>query len=295
MRRDAVIIIVSFVLIASSCTPVRRAYNNPEGPKFVGMIAKEPQTFDGEIKVVTYNIKLGKNIEQAIYELDNEPALKDADILFLQEMDPQSVNEIAHHFEYNFVYYPAALHSTHQKDFGNAILTRWPIKSYEKLILPHEHPIRKMHRIAVFALLRMGELDVLTSCVHTEIYILGNEKKLEQVEAVVEHIQDKFPYVIVGGDFNTDIEYQIEEMERVFGEVGFVRATKGIGATHKGDPLGLIKFEFDHIFSRGFEVIDCGKVKEAKASDHLPVWTILRVNNRNQFQPVRIQEDIIFR
>jgi endonuclease/exonuclease/phosphatase family metal-dependent hydrolase len=277
MRRDTVIVIVLLLLITSTCTPVRRAYNNPEGPKFVGMMATEPLDFDGEVKVVTYNVKLGKNVEQAIQELANEPELRDADVIFLQEMDPKGVNDIAHQFQYNFVYYPAALHSTHEKDFGNAILTKWPVKSYEKLILPHEHPIRKMYRIAVFALLEMGEFEVLTCCVHTEIYILGHEKKLEQVEAVVDHIQDRYPYVIVGGDFNTDIEYQIEEMERVFGDSGFVRATKGIGATQQIDPLGLIKFEFDHIFVRGFEVLRAGKVKEAKASDHIPVWSVLQL------------------
>ncbi len=269
--------ILLLAVMGFSCTPVMKSYTNPEGPRFVGMTTKEPRDFDGEVKVVTYNVKLGKNIEQTIHELDNVHELKDADVIFLQEMDPEGVNDIAHHLQYNFVYYPAAIHPTRGKDFGNAVLSKWPIKNYEKLILPHEHPIRKMYRIAVFALLRMGQLDVLTCCVHTEIYILGHEKKLEQVEALVENISRNHPYVIVGGDFNTDIEYQIEEMERVFRDAGFVRATEGIGATHKGDPLGLIKFESDHIFARGFEVIDAGKVKEAKASDHLPIWTNLKV------------------
>jgi len=279
MRGKSITGLALLIVMMCSCTPVKRAYNNPEGPKFVGMIAKEPPDFDGEVKVVTYNIKLGKNIEQTIHELDSVPELRDPDVIFLQEMDPGGVNDIAHHLQYNFVYYPAALHSTHEKDFGNAILTKWPIKAYRKLILPYEHPIRKMYRIAVFALLEMGKLEVLTCCVHTEIYILGHEKKLEQVQAVVGNISDHYPYVIVGGDFNTDIDYQIEEMEKVFGEAGFVRVTEGVGATHKGDPLGLIKFEFDHIFARGFEVMSAGKVKEAEASDHLPVWTVLRLKN----------------
>jgi len=44
----------------------------------VGMTAKEPRDFDGEVKVVTYNVKLGKNIKQTIHELDNVRELKDA-------------------------------------------------------------------------------------------------------------------------------------------------------------------------------------------------------------------------
>jgi endonuclease/exonuclease/phosphatase (EEP) superfamily protein YafD len=50
-----------------------------------------------------------------------------------------------------------------------------------------------------------------------------------------------------------------------------------MGATQQLDPLGLLKFELDHIFSRGFEVMSAGKVKEAKASDHIPVWTVLKI------------------
>ncbi len=73
MRRKVFISIVLLTVMVFSCTPVRKSYNNPEGPRFVGMFAKEPIGFDGEVKVVTYNVKLGKNIEQTIHELDNVP------------------------------------------------------------------------------------------------------------------------------------------------------------------------------------------------------------------------------
>ena len=277
MKRKVYISILLLAVTVFACTPVRVSYNQPEGPRFVGMIVKEPPDFDGEVKVVTYNVKLGEKIQQTIHELESVPELKDADVIFMQEMDPEGVNDIAHHLHYNFVYYPAALHPAHEKDFGNAIITKWPIKGYEKIILPHENPIRKMYRIAVFATLDMGELDILTCCVHTEIYIIGYEKKMEQVKAVVEHIKDDYPYVIVGGDFNTVTEDQVTEMERIFRDAGFLRATKYVGSTQQLDPLGLFKFEFDHIFSRGFEVMGAGKVKEAKASDHVPVWAVLKI------------------
>jgi endonuclease/exonuclease/phosphatase (EEP) superfamily protein YafD len=42
------------------------------------------------------------------------------------------------------------------------------------------------------------------------------------------------------------------------------------------DPLGIFRLEMDHIFSRGFEVLETGKVDEAGASDHKPVWAVLK-------------------
>jgi len=32
----------------------------------------------------------------------------------------------------------------------------------------------------------------------------------------------------------------------------------------------------DHIFTWGFEVVDKGKVKDGRASDHYPIWVTLR-------------------
>ena len=39
---------------------------------------------------------------------------------------------------------------------------------------------------------------------------------------------------------------------------------------------GLIPFTLDHIYTKGLDVMACGKVEHAEASDHLPLWTTLR-------------------
>ena len=41
----------------------------------------------------------------------------------------------------------------------------------------------KCNKVAVFALLAVGELEVLTSSVHAELYIIGHEDKMDQAEA----------------------------------------------------------------------------------------------------------------
>jgi endonuclease/exonuclease/phosphatase (EEP) superfamily protein YafD len=260
-----------------SCTvPVN--FRNPDKPKFFGNFAKENPAFDGTIKVVTFNIKLSKKIEQAINDLDKNDGLKDADIILLQEMDEKGVDLIARSLNYNYVYYPASVHYKHGKNYGNAILARWPLKDYRKIVLPYEHPMNKQIRIAAITTVLVDGYEILTYCVHTEMFWLGSKKKLDQVDAIVRSISEHYDHVIVGGDFNTNTKSGIRDTERIFVEAGFIRASEGVGATSEGDPLGLIEFELDHIFTKGMTPVVKGKVDEVEASDHYPLWVVLELN-----------------
>ncbi len=190
-----------------SCQTVREDYIHPKGPLYQGNYAPDTPEFKGLLRVVTYNIKLSEKLEEAVQELSEEPDLKDADVIFLQEMDPAAVEILAKFLKYDYIYYPAALRSSDDKGFGNAVLSRWPIVGHKKIVLPHENPIRKMHRNAVFATLQIGEHKILTCSAHTEIPLISQAKRLEQIEALLEGLAEDFPYVIVGGDFNTDSQY----------------------------------------------------------------------------------------
>jgi endonuclease/exonuclease/phosphatase family metal-dependent hydrolase len=260
-----------------SCLTVREDYTHPQGPRYQGRYAQGIPVFSGQLRVVTYNIKLSNKLEQALQELSGVPELKDADVICLQEMDPAGVEFLARNLRYNYIYYPAAQWSSSSKGFGNAVLSRWPIVNHQKIVLPHQNPIRKMHRNAVFATLKVADHEILTCSAHTEVAVLAQDKRLEQGAALLESISESFPYVIVGGDFNTDSQYGVRETERMFRKYGFAWASKGIGPTARLDPLGLFEFEFDFIFIRGFEVLEAGKVEGAEASDHLPVWASLEI------------------
>jgi hypothetical protein len=189
MKIREVILIGFMLLCVLSCTPVRESYTHPEGTRYMGQFAEETPEVDGQFKVVTYNIKLGKKLEQAIYELEQQEGLRDADVIFLQEMDANGVYEMAKRLQYDYFYYPAALHSTHDKGFGNAILSKWPIKEHQKIVLPHEHPIRKMYRIAVFALLAVkkegeaqGKWNPFLDCISGIIHVrMGESDKARQI------------------------------------------------------------------------------------------------------------------
>ncbi len=268
--------LVLAVALTFSCFSVSKNYLQPDGPKFTGNLSGPPPSFTGSLKVVSYNIKYGRKTEEAIRELESIPELMGADVVLLQEMGSTGVRSIAEKLRLNYVYYPSALYSDSGEGFGNAVLSPWPISRHMKVVLPHEHPVRRMNRNAVFATLKIGDFELLAVSAHTEFFIIGTEQQLDQVGAIVDHIGRSVPYVVVGGDFNTESQYMVRETERRFRRAGFTQATRGIGPT-KTDPLGIFGFTMDYIFVKGFSVEARGKVEEAQASDHLPVWTTLRL------------------
>lgn len=258
-----------------ACTPVKN-FVDPQGPLYSGEFSPPAPALKDQIKVVSFNIKLGQKIEQATQELQENEGLRDADIILLQEMNAEAVEFLARRLKYNFIYYPASIHTKHDKDYGNAILSRWPIKDPQKIILPYEHPFRKLKRIAAVATIVVGEYEILTYCVHTEMFWLNNPKRLEQAEAIIASVPPGVKYVIVGGDFNTELPRLVEETESVFDKAGFTRVSGGIGFTSQADPLGLIQFELDHIFVKGLTLVESGKLENTRASDHLPIWAVVK-------------------
>jgi endonuclease/exonuclease/phosphatase family metal-dependent hydrolase len=263
-------------LILAACSTFRN-YESPEEPRYSGSYAAAPPLFDGAIKVVSYNIKLGIKIDQAVSDLTGNAALADADILLLQEMDPAGVEEIARRLRANYVYYPASVQPATGKDFGNAVLSRWPIGSSRKILLPHARPFRGERRIAVFATIQVGRSVVLAASVHIETMWLGDEKRLDQLRAVIENVPGDARFVVVGGDLNTLSLDSVRAAERVFRRAGFRAVSEGIGPTVRGEPTGLIAPQSDHIFIRGMTPLEKGKARKARASDHYPIWARLRL------------------
>jgi endonuclease/exonuclease/phosphatase family metal-dependent hydrolase len=274
MKRKALLLMLLPLCLGWACSQ-KRVYTDSEGPYYQGAYCEDIPEFTGSIKVVSYNIKLGREIDLAISELAGIPELSGADIILLQEMDSKGADEIAEELEYNYVYFPAAIHAKHNREFGNAILTRWPITESWKLLLPHEDPVRKNRRIAAIATIAIEQYEILAYSVHTEMVWLALDRRIAQVDSVIRSVSEIYPHVIIGGDFNTESDYYVGVAEDLFAGAGFVRASKGVGPTAKAGPTGLLDLRFDHIFTRGFSVMDKGKAKDVRASDHLPIWVEL--------------------
>ena len=247
-------------------------FESPEGPRYVGSYAENKPTYNGSIKVISYNIDFGEEMAQGLTEIQTIEELNHPDILLLQEMNEEGVEQMAKDLKYNFVYYPASIHR-HGRNFGNAILTPWPIKDDKKLILPHRAPLNRQMRISLAATVTINGLDILTHCSHTEVYMTTRRLRNAQVGAITDDVGIDNPYVIVGGDFNTVTNRGIRRMVEQFKEIGLIRASKGAGPTV--NKMGFSPCAADHIFTRGLEVLACGSPNDTKASDHYPVWVQL--------------------
>jgi endonuclease/exonuclease/phosphatase family metal-dependent hydrolase len=272
LRLQFVLLAVVTCLVLASCD-LSGDTTNALGPGFVGKFAVGRPDFDETVRVVSYNISFAEEADLAARELGEFEELREADIVLLQEMDETGTIQIARALEYNFVYYPASIHDHHGRYFGNAILSRWPMKDQERIVLPHKSPRNGQQRIAVRALVTVGDLELLVYSVHTETAWLSAGKRADQVASLVDSIDERYPYVIVGGDFNTLTPGAVTDLERRFEAAGLERASGGAGPTVQFESIGLT---LDHIFVRGMTTLAAGAAAGATASDHFPVWATLR-------------------
>jgi endonuclease/exonuclease/phosphatase family metal-dependent hydrolase len=185
-------------------------------------------------------------------------------------MDWPGARRVAEALALDVVYYPGSVH--HDKDFGNAVLSRWPIVADEKLILPHRNPTNGRIRIAVNASVDTPFARVTAYSVHGDTPWLGPAARIDQAEAIAADAA-RFDWpVVVGGDFNTSDPGSLEGTVEVFTARDFTWATARLPPTAQS-PLGASSI--DHLFTKGFSVSAAGTAP-TDASDHQPIWVELQ-------------------
>ncbi len=249
-------------------------YFDPMGPRWADFSFPPPSGGLAPLKVVSYNIRHSSKVDDAIRLIQNNGQLADPDILLAQEKTPEAVAKLARALKMNYVYYPSFVHPEINKDFGNAILSRWPIRQDRKIILPHLDETQHI-RIAVEALIEIGQRKVRVYCLHMRVFLKPDFRR-HQLETLTHDIPDGAVYCIVGGDFNTITRSGLYAVNQTFKDKKFVDATKAIGWTHKQRFLLYpVRTKLDHIFAKGFQIKSAGKVADLKPSDHLPIWAVL--------------------
>ena len=259
-----------FLFVLQGYTAIN--YSDPNDPSYSGTFAVENPTPVETLTVLSYNIWFGDNIDVAVSELQEIKSQRELDIILLQEMDEIGTEQIARELEMNYVYFPAAIEPTYDENFGNAVLSRWPITDSQKLILPHKSFSNQMNRIATRATISLSGSEILVYSLHAESVFTLPRYKQDQYNAVLADIGSDANLVIVGGDFNSFTETAVKALEEDFWQAGFVRASEGSGSSFV--KYGIEVYS-DHIFTKGFVVEEAGKMTEATASDHLPIWVTL--------------------
>ena len=255
---------------AAAIAGCARATNllDPTTPAFSGAYAPPiPDTSTtSPIRIVTFNIKLGRRIDRAIEVLRSD-SLRDADILALEEMDDAGVDRIARALHLNYVYYPGSIHPTDRRYFGPAVLSRWPIERSWKLFLPHKSRLRHQQRTATVAELRLRGRRIRVYAVHLETpFRFSDAARKDQVRTILADASGFDGPVVIAGDFNS---YWI-------GRFLVRRGYRWL--TARLDPSISI-FSWDHIFVRHLSPArpsSAGVVRQVHgASDHRPVWAVV--------------------
>jgi endonuclease/exonuclease/phosphatase family metal-dependent hydrolase len=244
-------------------------YQSPFGPRYTGVLPSGPPTVRAgaaiTIRVVTFNVQFARHVDQAIALLRSSAALRHADVVTLQEMDATGARRIAEALSMSYVYYPASVAPETGRDFGNAILSRWPIVADAKIVLPHLARFWRSQRIATAATILVGGVPLRVYSVHLETPVeIGPGSRRDQARAVVADA-GAYPRVVVGGDMNS------RGIGNEFRAAGFLWPTEH-------NPITTLVFNWDHIFFKGLAAADSGRTGVVRdpfgASDHRPVWAV---------------------
>lgn len=273
-RKKLIAFVVVGIVVVYSALQAYTAqnYTEPNDPFYAGNYAPESLEPTEILTVVSYNIWFGEQIDQAFAELREIESQRPLDIILLQEMDEVGTEQIARELQMNYVYFPAAIEPTYDKNFGNAILSRWPIVDPQKLILPHRSLSNRMNRTATRATIQIHGMDILVYSTHTESIFTLPQFREEQYTAILQDIDPETEFVIVGGDFNSFTQASVDEIEKGYQEAGLSRVSRESGYSVVKFGIGL---STDHIFAKGFAVEETGTLAGATASDHFPIWVTM--------------------
>ncbi len=226
---------------------------------------------DGQrIRVVSWNIELGRNLGQAASEFLSTDRLADADIVLLQEMDDEGTRSLAESLGMESRYTAPDVHPATGRPFGNAILSRWPMSEPAEIRLPHTARFQGQLRAVTAATVDVDGTPVAAYSVHIETVFLGTRRRSTQVRTLGgDAAGHRVSPVVIGGDFNTASQRSRRAFDGELERLGFTRATGDDVRTFTrfGRSYGL-----DHLYSRGVAVVDSGVAPDPRASDHQPIW-----------------------
>jgi endonuclease/exonuclease/phosphatase family metal-dependent hydrolase len=257
---------------------------SPRSPEIhSGSFAHIGRAAPTELLVVSWNVQFGVKAQAAADALLSSSQLQGADILLLQEMDEQGTALIAEALGLDYVYVAASVHPQTGRNFGNAVLSPWPLTDPGVVTLPHKSALQGQPRQVVHATANLGEYRLRAASVHTEVPTLSSPKRLRQFAAIgdVANAWER-DALVIGGDFNTLTRRGVAAVSARLAPIGARRVTHGAGPTLR---RGGREFSLDHIFARSLTPRSCGVVAGLDASDHRPLWVRLARANHAAGEP----------
>lgn len=263
----------------------------PKDKSIESTFPKQPQVTEltRQLRVVTFNIHLEPG-EKIVRALRSDPALRAADIIFLQEVERDErvpgactgACVIGKELGFHVVYAPG--HSVKNGSHGVAILSRAPITSAEVIELPYfDVHVNSGRRVALAATVDVDGTPVTVYAVHLDNRLSVRDRRAQMIPVLVHAARQDTP-IIMGGDFNTShftwlfhlvpipTTTQDNYLEELMRAHGFDTPVTGSGPTHIA--LGM---RLDALYTRGFQTTKFAVSDAQRVSDHLALWAQMQL------------------
>lgn len=239
----------------------------------------------GELRVATYNIHHGEGTDGRV-DLDRvADVLRGNDIVALNEVDRHNIrtgfadqpSRIASRLGLKYRVFGETRRWLLFMQYGNAILSRFPIVSSKNHDLPRLETLSERRRMLQADILVRGQVVHVFS---THLSLKPAERA-KQVERIVEILRRTPGRKILLGDFNA--LPGSAEIRNAAGALPDVWAAKGSGAGFTFSSLAP-KRRIDYVFASAIglapvaaRVVDTELASGAHPSDHRPISVTLRV------------------
>jgi endonuclease/exonuclease/phosphatase family metal-dependent hydrolase len=235
--------------------------NHKEGDVVMAQGNIEEEYKPAALRVMTFNIRHGKGLDDEVNlaRIIEEIELTGADVIGLQEVDrhnPRSgfkdqVKELGEALGMYWVFSPSLNYGWMQ--YGNALLSRYPITASEVTVLPSENELRTVLQADIL----LGHDIIQVVNTHLGLSTLERQK---QMQLLMEILRDASIPTVVMGDFNMEIDHSLMEDLK-----------KGWKKVETGKPTLLSGQEVDHIFFNMPVNSLTAWTQPTMASDHHPV------------------------
>jgi endonuclease/exonuclease/phosphatase family metal-dependent hydrolase len=240
-----------------------------------------------EVRVLVYNVHAGKDAAGA----DNLARVADlvretrADIALLQEVD-RSTRRSGQVDQPDLLArrtgFAVAFGKTLDYDggeYGITVLSRWPIAQETLIRLRVEPPQRRAGgsyepRGAQRVVVRTPAGDLVVINTHLDASREDHYRR-QEIRQVIDLARDAGPLVLVGGDFNSTPESEVQADARSGGlRDAWLLCGRGDGLTY---PAGTPTKRIDYLYLTGTATCTRAEVVETTASDHRPLLVTVQL------------------
>lgn len=261
----------------------------PLAPELVPPPAATTLTAPSTVRVVSFNVEKGEDVEGLAAAIRATPGLATGTIFLLQEIESHPgeggsrASRLAAALGMGYAYAPERREGdgTH----GPAILSPWPLERVQTMALPYaDLALSRAPRIALAADVIVGDAVVRVIDLHLDTRLNATERILQMRPAVL----DAPAPTIVGGDLNTnpfawaadgalpqvpastiaDTD-QAPVIDDYMRHIDYATPTANLGPTQH---MPLLDSRLDAIYVRGMTAVPGAVERSVTLSDHWPLW-----------------------